>query len=197
MTTTTVTAFYGAYTAGAKENFGLGFSMTFIAVLSIIHSLVRVAASRPMGRFADKYSFKTMGMFCYVLLGLSFAMNVFTTPANGSIMYTIYYVIHAVALAGTNSCVINLLYEEVKPELRMSALAVQHTVSGLIGFLGAIVAGMFVDAVQANQGGTLLGLYAQQWLSVWGVFLCAILVLYIFIFMKKKDRRTDDNKEEA
>ena len=186
LTTTTVTAFYGAYTAGAKENFGLGFSMTFIAILSIVHSLARVAASRPMGRFADKYSFKTMGTFCYALLGLSFAVNVFTTPTNGSVMYTIYYVIHAVALAGTNSCIINLLYEEVKPELRMSALAVQYTVSGLIGFLGAIVAGVFVDAVQANVGGTMLGLYAQQWLSVWGVFLCVMLVAYISIFMKKK-----------
>ena len=190
--TTTVTAFYGTYIASAKENFGLGFSMTFIAVLSIVHSVVRAGMSRPMGRFADKCSFKTMATFCYALLGLSFAVNVFTTPANGSVMYTIYYVVYAVALAGTNSCVINLLYEEVKPELRMSAFAVQQTVSGLIGFLGAIVAGVFVDAVQANQSGMLLGLYAQQWLSVWGVFLCVLLVLYITFFMKpKKDMQQE------
>ena len=160
--------------------------MSFIVTISFIGSAVRMLFSFPMGRFADKYSFKTMAILCYAIFGVAFAVNAFTNPSNGKVMYVLYAIVHSIAMAGANSCIINLLYEEVKPELRMSAYAVQNAVAGLIGFLGAIVAGVFVDTVQANSSGTLLGLYAQQWLSIFGVFLAIVLVLYITLFVKKK-----------
>lgn len=103
-------------------------------------------------------------------------------------MYTIYYIVNAVALAGINSSIINLLYEEVEPSQRMCAYAVQQSIAGLSGFLCAIIAGVFVDWVQMNKNGKLLGLYAQQWLSIWGVFLAIILVVFIGVCMQPKHK---------
>lgn len=188
-----VSSFYGTYIASSKAEFGLGFSMSFIATISFIGSAVRMIFSFPMGRFADKYSFKTMAILCYAIFGVAFAVNAFTNPLNGKVMYVIYIVVHSIAMAGANSCVINLLYEEVKPELRMSAYAVQNAVAGLIGFLGAIVAGIFVDKVQTNPNGMLLGLYAQQWLSIFGVFLAVVLVFYVTLCLKKK--KNEENEQ--
>ena len=178
-------AFYGAYQVNTVAENGLGFSMTFVGILSIAHSLVRAVVSRPMGKFADKYTFKNSCILCYCLLGVSFIVNAFTVPSNGKVMYTIHYMLYAVSMAGINSSIINLLYEEVAPEQRMCAYAVQQSVAGIIGFLSALVAGVFVDMV-AKKGGTLLGLYAQQWLTIWGLLLTAIIVLYIVFFWKKK-----------
>ena len=184
-------AFYGAYQVNTVQNHGLGFSMVFVAILSMGHALVRAVCSRPVGKIADKYSFKTSSLLCYGLLGLSLLINVFTVPSNGKVMFSIHYVLYAVSMAGINSSIINLLYEEVAPEQRMCAYAVQQSVAGVIGFLSALIAGVFVDAVHAR-GGKLLGLYAQQWLTIWGLLLTAVIVLFIAFAMRKKVVEKDE-----
>ena len=52
--------FYGSYQI--KE---LGFSMTFVSILSAAYAIVRTIFSRPMGKFADKYSFARMLNICF------------------------------------------------------------------------------------------------------------------------------------
>ncbi len=186
-----VISFFGTYTASPKEDYGLGFSMSFIALTSMLYAIVRAVASRPIGKFADKRSFKTSSMLCYGILAAALLCGAFITPSNGKVTYTVYYLFYAVALAGLSSAIINLLYEEVKPDQRMCAFAVQQSLSGLIGFLSAVVAGIFVDYVK-TLGGTLCGLYAQQWLSVFGVALCIITLLYIRFFLKSKSGTVED-----
>lgn len=181
-----IIAFYGAYTISMPEKFGLGFSMQLVAAFSIIGAFVRVLFSRPIGRFADKYSFKNSSILCYSLLALALLMVAFAVPANGTLMYALYVVIHAVAMAGVNSGMINLLYEEVQPEQRMCAFAVQQTISGLVGFSFAILSGVFVDWVQKMPAGQFCGMFAQQWLSLVGVLICVFVVLFIQFCMKKK-----------
>lgn len=181
-----VLSFFGAYTTGSKENYGLGFNMSFIATLGMVYAILRSLVSRPIGKFADKFSVKSSCMLCYSLYAVSLLFGAFTTPQNGKVVYTIHYMLQAIAMAGINSSLINLLYEEVEPDQRMCAFAVQQSFSGLVGFLSAIVAGVFVDFVQRQENGTLLGLYAQQWLSVWGVLIAVLVVLFIRFFMKKE-----------
>ena len=182
----TVLGFFGAYTTSSLENFGLGLSMTFISIVSAVGAVVRSLASRPMGRFADKYSFKTSTAFCYSLFAVALIAAAFMTPKYGMVFYTVYVVIQSVAMAGMNSGIINLLYEEVEPEQRMSAYAVQQFVAGFVGFLSTFPAAAFVASVQATETGTLLGLYAQQWLCIWGALLAVVLVLYVTFVLKKK-----------
>lgn len=182
-----VYSFYGTYATNESSQFGLGFTMSFIAIVSILYSIVRACVSQPMGRLADRYSFKTVSILCYGLLAVSFLFGAFMIPSNGKVFYTLFFIVYAIAQSGINSGIINLLYEEVEPAQRMSAYAVQQAFAGLVGFLSAIVAGIFVDAVHEN-GGKLLGLYAQQWLSVWGVVISLMIVAFIYFVMKKKDR---------
>lgn len=193
-----VIASYGTYITNKPENFGLGLSMTLVAVISIMVSVTRALVSRPMGKFADKYSFKNSSILCYSLLAVSLAVNVFATPKNGLVFYIIYSLIHAVSMAGINSTIINLLYEEVEPEQRMCAYAVQQSIAGGIGFVSAIFAGIFVDWVQTDPSGTLLELYAQQWLSIFGVILSVAVVLFIIFCMKKKQlaEKAEERTEE-
>ncbi len=191
-----VVAFYGVYTTSSPDRFGLGFSMSFIAVLTMLYSLSRSLVSRPMGKFADKYSFKSLCVLGYSLLAVGFAVNIFTTPANGKVLYTVYYLLSAVSMAATNSCVINLLYEEVQPKDRMCAYAVQQSVSGLVGFAFALIAGIFVDSVVARPNGQLCGMYAQQWLSLVGVLLSLGIVAFVMFAMKNRKGNVEENTNE-
>ena len=61
----------------------LGFSMTFVATLSMVYSAVRIAASFFLGAYADKKGFAKMMQICFGLLGAAFFVNIFTAPANG------------------------------------------------------------------------------------------------------------------
>lgn len=181
--------FYGTYKI--KE---LGFSMTFVAVLSALYAIVRSVFSRPIGRFADKYSFAKMLLLCYSIKLVAFIMNMFVVPANGKVLFTISYMITAIAFAGINSAEINLVYESVSHEKRVCALALKSTIAGLVGFLTTVVVSKLVEYIQQS-GNKFLGLnvYAQQVTASIAVGITVIVILYLWFFIIKKPAEKGDN----
>ena len=77
-------SFSGVYQVGA-----LGFTTTFASIIVIISSIARVIFSKPLGKFADKYSFCKMLYICFGIEALAFAINIFTMPVNGKVLFTI------------------------------------------------------------------------------------------------------------
>ena len=169
------TPFYGAYQI--KE---LGFSMTFISILHIAYSLVRVAFSPVMGRYADRHSFSRMVNLCFGIAGASFLVNCFTVPENGKVFYTAYFCLHAISMAGINSAITNLVFDYVKGEKRRGALAVNSAAGGVAGFLSTCLMSPTVALIQKN-GNTLLGipLYPAQFVSGAALLVVAALILYV------------------
>ena len=167
--------FYGSYQT--KE---LGFSMTFVSILSAVYAIIRAVFSKPMGRFADKYSFVKMLNICYIVALIGFLINVFTVPGNGKVVFTIYYVLYAISMAGINSATINLIYDYVDKEKRIGALAISSTLSGIAGFVTTLLISPLVSYIQ-NNGNMFLGLniYAQQVVSAITVVLIVILIVYL------------------
>ena len=145
------TPFYGSYQI--KE---LGFTMTFVSILSAAYAVVRTVFSKPMGKFADKYSFAKMLNICFIIMLVGFGLNMFTVPENGKILYTIYYMLNAVAMAGINSATINLIYDYVDKEKRIGALALKSTLAGFAGFFTTLLVSPLVSYIQEN-GNSFLG----------------------------------------
>lgn len=176
-----IISFFGTYQI--KE---LGFSMTFVSILSIVYSIMRALASKPLGRFADRRSFRTMLTVCYLIHAVSFLFAVFTVPSNGKIFFTIYYALHAIAMGGANSATINLVYDYVGKEERMGAFALSKSVAGLVGFLSTLGFSRLVEYIQ-NNGNTFLGIpvYAQQVLSVIGIIVLTFAIVYLNTAVKK------------
>ena len=176
----------------------LGFSTTFASVVIMAGSLCRVLFSKPMGRFADKRSFVDMLIVCYVIEIAAFAVNVFTNPSNGQVLYAVYYLLYTAGMAGINSGVINLIYDYVSVDRRTSALALTQTLSGIAGFVTTLAVSPLVSVIQQN-GNTVLGVpvYAQQLLSLLGCILTAALLVYvIFVVRKIKKVNVPDNSAE-
>lgn len=169
------TPFYGTYLI--KE---LGFSLKFVSILNVIYSIVRSALSPVWGVYADKRSFAAMIRVCLGVAGLGFLVNVFTVPANGAIFYTVYYVLYAVAMAGVNSALTNLVFDYVDHNMRSNALAVSQALSGLAGFLVTLAMSALVSWIQEN-GNSLFGLsvYAQQVTSAVAFLFTIVAVIYV------------------
>ncbi len=171
------TPFLGTYQVNE-----LGFSMTFVALLSFVYSAVRIAASFFLGAYADKKGFAAMMQICFCLLALAFGVNAFAAPANGKVMFTLYYSLNAMAMGGLNSGAVNLVFDYSPVEQRSAALAVYSSVGGLAGFLTTLAASPLVAHIQ-GAGNQLFGIpvYAQQVTSV----ISFVLVLLLMVYMQK------------
>lgn len=167
--------FYGAYEI--KE---LGFSMTFISVLSIAYSLVRAAVSPALGRLADKRSFSHMATLCFIIAAAGYLVNCFTVPENGKIFYTIYYCLYAVAMAGINSAMTNLVYDCVQGDSRRNALAITSALGGVCGFASTCLMSPVVAHIQ-SQNNHLFGwhLYPAQFVSAVAFVITVLLLIYM------------------
>ena len=174
--------FYATYRIGI-----LGFSMTFNAVLSMVSSVTRAAFSRTMGRFADKYSFKKLLMLCYTIKAAAYIFAMLAIPDNGKVLFTLYSIFAAIAMAGINSSEINLIYDYVEPAQRTGALAIKYMISGVIGFLTTLVMTIPMDLIEKN-GNQIFGItvYPQQFNSAIGLIGILLLILYVKFVLKDK-----------
>lgn len=186
------TPFYGAYQkASAESDLGLGFPMWFISILATVYAVARAGFSYFWGYYADKYSFANMIRICFGIAGISFLVNVFCTPSNGWVIYTVHYIIYAIAMAGINSALINLCYDYVGEEKRRDALAICLAMAGLLGFLTSTLMAPLVSYIE-NNGNFLFGIYvhAPQVTSLIACVMSILCILYISIFMTSKNGRS-------
>ncbi len=174
-------SFSGAYQVGA-----LGFTTTFASVVVIVSSIARVIFSKPLGRFADKYSFCKMLYICFAIEAVAFAINVFTVPSNGKTLFTIYSIIHAIGQAGINSAIVNLAYDYVSNDQKTGAVALVNTFSGFAGFLTTLALSPLVAYIQ-NNGNKLFGInvHAQQLLSLISFIGTVLILVYIYAVISK------------
>ena len=149
-------------------------------------SISRVAASKFWGRYADRTSFSAMVKRSMLVLAAGYVCMAFAAPSTGVVFYTLYILLHGIALGGVNSAMINLVFDYAPAEQRSDALAICQAAAGTAGFLATLAASPLVAYIQSN-GNRLFGLpiYAQQVVSVISVLF--LVFAYILIKKEKKD----------
>lgn len=170
-------SFYGTYQL--KE---LGFTLFYSQIIHTVYCVVRILFEPLWGKYADKYSFANMFYVCMLICGISFGINIFTMRENGHLMYMLYTLVHAVATAGINSALMNIILDSAPFELRSDALALKNTAYGFAGFFTTLAVSPFVAFIQAR-GNSFFGIkvYAQQILS----FVTFTIMLLLSIYIKK------------
>ena len=169
------------FSFGAFQRNTLGFSMTFIAVLTFLYSIVRSFFSVPFGKYADKHSWEKMLRICVIIAALGFFINTFSTPETGMITYTIYFMIYAISMAGINSGILNITFDYVKEENRSVAIGWKAAIGGLSGFLASCLESVFIETIEQN-GNMLFGIkiYPQQFLSLISSVIFVVLAIYLY-----------------
>lgn len=180
--------FYGTYQI--KE---LGFSLTFVSMLQIISSFGRLVFSRFMGSLADKKSFAVMLRVCFLIMCIGFAFGVFCVPQNGRVFFAAYSILHAIAMAGINSALINLVFDNVVSEKRADSLAISQALSGVAGFTATLCVSPVVERIQQN-GNRLFGvhIYAQQVTSFIALTFTVLAIVYVSVFIIGKRVKSND-----
>ena len=172
------TPFYGTYLIHE-----MAFSLKLITALGIVGSVSRIAASKFWGRYADRTSFSAMVKRSMLVLAVGYVCMGFAAPATGVVFYTLYILLHGIALGGVNSAMINLVFDYAPAEQRSDALAICQAAAGVAGFLATLAASPLVSYIQGN-GNRLFGLplYAQQVVSIISV----LFLVFAYLLIKKE-----------
>ncbi len=160
----------------------VGCSATFIVVAGMAGNLIRLAISVPMGRIADRHGFAHLAALGFGFASIAFFVLAFWNPANGAVLYLVYQIPFSLALAALTGTTMNILLPYVPPKERVGAQGIYGAITGLSGFLGSVLGGALLAAIQKN-GLTLfgVGIYAQQVLNL----LAAVGVAALAVYVKK------------
>ncbi|HOJ33862.1 MAG TPA: MFS transporter [Candidatus Hydrogenedentes bacterium] len=144
----------------------LGLSMTLILVLSVLSQMANVPFFGIWGRMAERFSNKTVMVFCVPLFFLTFLMWPFTTmPQPHAFTMPILIVIHIVggiAAAGVGLCAGNLALKSAPYGKGAAYLAVNALISGAAATVAPILAGMAADGFNRYEARILLSLIQRE-----------------------------------
>ena len=167
----------------------LGFSLTYVALITTVSQLIRIAACMVFGYFADKHSFSRVFFVSLLIQVVSFATLVFTVPANGKVFYLIYFIVFNISMAGISSAIVNVVFDYVRESQRANALAINNAIYGTAGFFVTLAISPLVTYIQEN-GNTFFGIhaYAQQILACFsgGIILIAALLCRKYLICRKE-----------
>lgn len=165
---------------GIYKTSDLLLSVGAIQIINMVGAFCRMIFSKPFGRYTDRTSFSKGYGLALVLVVISNAFFVFCTPKTwwliipGTILFNI-------SLAGSNSNNFNITYSYVKAEYMVQAMAIKQSISGVMGFVGALVGGGILQIIQQNDNEFLgISVYGQQ-------LLCVLTMLFVVgaIFFNK------------
>lgn len=172
--------------SGAYQRNVLGFSMTFVSLLTVLYSVFRISVSVPLGFYADKKGWYKMLAPCFAVSAAAFMINVFALPGNGKPVFAVYYCLFAMASAGMDGGMLNLSFRAIPDECRTDAIAWQSAFGGLSGFLSSLAMSKLVAYIESS-GNMLFGIsvYPQQVLNVISCMIFAVLTVYSIRLGKK------------
>lgn len=148
---------------------------------------MRIAVSKPFGRFSDKRSFAAGMSVALVILAAGYLTLVFTTQKTWGLI-ALYTVLYAIAIAGLNQNSFNIAYSYVASDYITEALAIKNCIGGLCGFGASLLGSRILKYIQSN-GNSIFGIhiYGQQLLG--GIsFLLVIAALAVMVFVVGKQK---------
>ncbi len=170
---------------GTYKQDELAYTIVQIQIINIVGVAIRFLASRPFGKYSDKRSFYKGIMLASTVLAVGFAFNVFAAP-DTRYFVIIFTLLYNVGLAGTSTNFKNITYSYLPEQYYVQASVIKDSVAGIVGFLATLVSGQILSAVQAG-GNTIFGVtvYSQQILSAISLALICVMLVYMWVNMKK------------
>lgn len=152
--------------------------MLAIQIINLSGSVLRILISYPIARFSDRKGYDKGFLAGLVIAGSAFLCNTFTTSSTWYLII-IYTLLHLASYSGITSNSFNILYSYVDDTYFAQALAIKNCITGVCGFVAAIIAGRLLTFVNEN-GLFGMSLYGQQVLSA----VSFILTVFVFIIVK-------------
>lgn len=170
---------------GTYEIKELGFSMSFISIVTIALNFVNIIALYVFGRISVKRSYSSLFFIAFIFGFVGFTLTAFTTPQNGQITFILYRIFNTLYSAMSGICITPLIFAMVDEDKRTSAIAFRSIITGLFGFGATLLVTPLFSSLQ-NANITVLGyrVFAQQILAVISAAITLIILVYYALFCR-------------
>lgn len=165
----------------------LGLSFTFVTLINLIATVLRVLILPLMGRLSDQKGAEGVLSASLAIFMVSDVIFAFTVPSNGIVMYCIASLVSAVGWSYIGAGLLNIQLKNMEESKQTEQYAILSGISGFSAMAISVVSGEVLDYLQKHRV-VFAGreLYAQQILNLVGAALVLILILYIMLVVRKK-----------
>lgn len=180
--------FLGVFkTQSVESGYGLGMSLFLVSAITMVANFSRLIISKPFGRYSDRKSYAKGMELGYFLMAGSYLAIAFTTP-NTWFMIIVFTVLYNVGSAGVVQNTSNIVYSYVDSNFISQAMAFRSAISGIVGFVAAILGAKMLDVIQ-SAGNVFMGLnvYGQQVMGFIS-FICIMVSVAIIHFVVAKNK---------
>lgn len=176
------TPYFGIYQIS-----NLSLSYTYITVMGLVGSVIRVFLTPKFGKLAVKRSWAVVLKVALGVMALAFIINGWTMPSNSYFMFGVFSILTAVAWAGIGPGMFAIQVEYTPADDRTDFLGVNAAIMGVCGFLCSLVGGSILNYFDMNQpqlGGVTI--YGQQILSILTGITLLGLAMYVHFSVEKE-----------
>lgn len=131
---------------GVYKTEDLLISLSVVSIITGIASVGRMLLSKPFGKYSDKKTYAKGLELGYLIIAVSFVALVFTAPDTWWLII-VFTVLYSVGYAGVNQNTNNIAYSYVEAEFISQAMAFRSAISGIVGFLGALLGAKILETV--------------------------------------------------
>jgi Na+/melibiose symporter-like transporter len=176
--------FFGTYQINE-----LGFSITYVTVISLIYQLTKLFSVAIFGKLSSRLSNKKILLIAFPLYSLSYFVMSFTAPQNGRVLYVAFVVILYVGVGALSVADTNMLLSVVPRGQQTAALSFNAIISGITCFATTVAISPLLDFIQSH-GNRLFGItvYAQQILSLAACIIYLVTAICLKTLVKEKPR---------
>ena len=165
----------------------LGLSYTYVTLIGLLTTILRVSILPFMGRFSDrKGAEKALSLSLFILM-LSSLINVFLVPENATVLYIASSLVAAVGWSYIGAGLLNIQLKYLDQEKQTEQYTILSASCGVMAMGISFVGGKILDFLQQHKP-VFFGkaLYAQQILNGVSAVLMMIMILYVLFGVKKK-----------
>ena len=176
--------YWGIYLVGEME-----LSYSFISIISLAAIVVKALSVRRWGRYADKTSWTVVTKLSIGIIAVSHLASVFVVPSTKYVLYPLTTTISNFGWAAIGISIQNLQFDYAPAQGRTMYIGVCAALTGVAGFIGALVGGLMLGAVTRLKP-TIFGVQirGQQVLMLASGILLLLCVLYIKKVLEKNKK---------
>ena len=159
--------------------------MMEITVISTIMAFSAILFLPIFGNYARRHTLTITMKIGLPIIVFSYVFILFCTPANGMIMFILYWVIYTLGCAAFSLGTDAIIFEMVDEKHRTTAIAMKNIIAGPLGFLTTTALTPLLSYIQ-NNGNKIFGLniYGQQLFALFAMVIMGIACLLFFSFSK-------------
>ena len=173
---------------GTYRLYELGYTVLAVQVINVVGNVLRMFATKILGRFSDKYSFARGIEVGLVFACSAFLCLLFTAPST-RVLIILYTILWNISLAGTGGNMINITYSCVNARYFVQATAINNSISGVLSFCATILGSKIMEAFGGGTASIFdIAVYPQQILALISFLLFAAATLFTHFVLTKQER---------